>query len=457
MNVPNRPREEVWIADFAWTGGEHLDENVAIGCQDGLITSITAVETSPAGATRLHGVVLPGLVNAHSHAFHRLLRGSTHRRGGDFWLWREAMYEIAAWLDPPSYERLATAVFVEMAMAGITTVGEFHYLHHQPRGVPYSDPNEMAHALVRAARTAGINIGLLDAGYFTAGFDERQLSPVQERFADVSPEAWLDRVAELRAHYEGDQDVEVGIAPHSVRAVPESGLATAAMRRGDSVVHIHLSEQLAENQACLQATGATPTGLLHAAGLLDGHTTLVHATHVTSDDIDEIAGSGPTVCYCPTTERDLADGLGPAADLATSGVPVCAGSDSHAVIDMFEEARGIEMHARLATGRRGVFAPHDLVASITTTGAASLGFPGKGLRVGSTADFVAVDVDSPRLAGIEAGTALDSVVFSATSADITDVVVGGRQIVAGRHHPSWVESRRALHELGPGLVGDAHL
>ena len=450
MDVLNRPREEVWIADLAWTGGEQLDQNVAIGCQDGLITSITAVESAPVGATRLHGVVLPGLVNAHSHAFHRLLRGSTHRRGGDFWLWRETMYEIAASLDPPSYERLATAVFVEMAMAGITTVGEFHYLHHQPRGVPYSDPNEMAHALVRAARTAGINIGLLDAGYFTAGFDERPLSPVQERFADVSTEAWLDRVADLRATYADDVDVVVGLAPHSVRAVPDSGLATVAERRGDTVVHIHVSEQPAENEDCRRATGATPTGLLGAAGLLDAHTTLVHATHVNKEDVALISASGATVCYCPTTERDLGDGLGPATDLLAGGVPTCAGSDSHAVIDMFEEARGIEMHARLATGRRGIFAPPGLLASITTLGARSLGFPGGGLAPGSPADFVAVDVDSPRLAGLRPNTALDSVVFSATSADITDVIVGGSQIVAGRHHPAWVESRRALHDLAPG-------
>ncbi|MGH3650298.1 MAG: amidohydrolase family protein, partial [Acidimicrobiia bacterium] len=206
-----------------------------------------------ADVPRLDGIVLPGLVNAHSHAFHRLLRGRTHRQGGDFWLWRERMYEMAASLTPESYESIATAVFTEMAMAGVTTVGEFHYIHHQMGGVPYADPNEMSHALVRAARTAGLRLCLLDAGYFTAGFDDPPLHPVQERFRDQSIESWLERVQMMSAIYEDTSDVLVGLAPHSVRAVSKQGLQQLGARHvGGTPVHIHVSEQPAENQECLE-------------------------------------------------------------------------------------------------------------------------------------------------------------------------------------------------------------
>jgi formiminoglutamate deiminase len=390
-------------------------------------------------------VVLPGLVNAHSHAFHRLLRGRTHRQGGDFWLWRERMYEIAAVLEPETYEALATAVYVEMALAGITTVGEFHYLHHQADGVPYDDRNEMGHALIRAARAAGIRIALLDAGYLTAGFDDAELDPVQTRFSDGTAGDWLDRVADLRERYRDQPDVVVGLAPHSVRAVPESGLAQLAESRDDTFpVHIHVSEQPAENRDCLAATGVTPTGLLDRVGLLGPTTTLVHATHLDDTEIAAIGRARASVCYCATTERDLADGIGPAGELRSAGARLCVGTDSHAVIDLFEEARAIELHTRLATLIRGHFAPETLLAAASGEGRRSLGFTGAGLEVGSPADFVVVDTDSPRLSGMAGDTALDSIVFAATSADVTDVFVGGRHIVSARSHPAWEAAKAAL-------------
>lgn len=442
--------DSVWHAERAWLGGGDLARDVLIEARGGYITSIS--EGSNRGdAIRLDDVVVPGLVNAHSHAFHRLLRGQTHRAGGDFWVWRDRMYEVAGSLTPESYERLATAVFVEMAMAGVTTAGEFHYIHHQAGGVPYSDANEMGHALIRAARTAGINISLLDAGYFTAGFDDPPLHAVQTRFRDRSPETWLDRVESLRVSYDSDEDVVIGVAPHSVRAVPASALSGVVQRHEQGTpVHIHVSEQPAENEECLEATGLTPTGLLADAGLLGSDTTLVHATHLTDADITAIGSSGSRVCYCATTERDLADGIGPARDLAEAGATLCAGSDSHAVIDMFEEARGIEMHTRLATGRRGNFAPDELMASLTTIGSASLGFPSGGLQVGSPADFVVIATDSPRLSGIQDATTLDSVIFAATSADVSEVFVRGRRIVSSGRHEAWPEARSVLEELARG-------
>lgn len=409
--------------------------------RDGLISAVEPGHPGSNG-TRLAGIALPGLVNAHSHAFHRLMRGRTHRQGGDFWAWRDLMYEVASRLTPDTYEEIATAVFVEMALAGITTVGEFHYLHHQPGGEPYDDPNEMGHGLIRAARRAGIRIALLDAGYLAGGLEDDGLSPVQQRFSDGSPDRWLGRVDALTAAYAGQPDVRVGLAPHSVRAMPESALAhLAGARPTNTPIHIHVSEQPAENQACLETTGTTPVGLLDRLGLLGPSTTAVHATHVNDDDIATLGASGTGVCYCATTERDLADGVGPAGDLFGAGVPLSVGSDSHAIVDLFEEMRGIELHERLRSHRRGTFAPVDLAAAGTVNGATSLGFDGGTIAVGGPADFIIVSGESPRTAGAEG---LAGLIYGATAADVTDVIVGGARIVSGGHHPEWETSRHAL-------------
>lgn len=354
------------------------------------------------------------------------------------------MYETAAALTPETYERIATAVYMEMAMAGVTAVGEFHYVHHQEHGVPYTDRNEMAYALIRAARAAGMRITLLDAGYFSAGFGNEELSPVQERFRDPSPEDWLDRVAELAAGFADASDVVVGLAPHSVRAVPPEALRILGTRLDrEAPLHIHVSEQPAENRDCLEATGLTPTGLLADCGLLGPMTTLVHATHVGPDDISLIGSSSSGVCYCATTERDLGDGIGPASALADAGARLSVGSDSHAVVDLFEEARGIELHQRLSEGRRGLHSPGALMTAATTGGAEALGF-NCGIRPGSPADFVLVDLDSPRLAGLDMASGLESVVFAATSSDVHDVFTGGRRIVGDGIHPGWESARGSL-------------
>ena len=435
--------------DAVWLGGSELAENVVIETRGGRISGVESGSVAP-DAIPLHGVVLPGLVDSHSHAFHRLLRGRTHRQGGDFWLWREQMYRYAGSLTPESYEEVATAVYIEMALAGVTTVGEFHYLHHQSGGVPYTDPNEMGHALVRAARAAGMRIALLDAGYFAAGFGDAPLDDVQTRFSDRTAEQWLERVDALISRYRDDPDVSIGIAPHSVRAVPEAVMvAVAGWHDGKIPIHIHVSEQPAENLACLDATTLTPTGVLDRVGMLGPATTLIHATHVTDRDIEIMARSGATVCYCATTERDLADGLGPSAELAAAGVPLAVGSDSHAVIDLFEETRGIELHARLAGGRRGVFAPVSLLAAGTTNGSSSLGFAGNGLEVGSPADFLVIDPTTPRLSGVLGDDGLAGVVFAASAADVSDVFVAGRQVVKHGEHPGWERARVALDGPGP--------
>jgi formiminoglutamate deiminase len=439
-------RSSVILVQRAWLGGESLADSVRIEIDDGLISSIESGGGSD-GEPALPGVALPGLVNAHSHAFHRLLRGRTHRQGGDFWAWRDRMYETAADLTPESYEELATAVYTEMALAGITTVGEFHYVHHQKGGRAYEDPNEMGHALVRAARRAGIRLTLLDAGYFTSGFAGEPLTPVQQRFSDGSASRWIERVAELMATYEDASDVRVGLAPHSVRAVPERDLEVVSeAQTTDMPLHIHLSEQPAENLACLDSVGLTPTGLLDRLGLLRESTTAVHATHVNVEDIAKLGAAGAGVCYCATTERDLADGIGPSGALRDAGATLCVGSDSHAVIDLFEETRGVEMHERLRSGRRGVFAPAELAGIATHNGSGCLGFQGGHLEVGKPADITIVSGETPRTQ--TSGDGIGAILFSATAADVTDVIVGGSRIVSGGHHPEWETARRALAHPG---------
>ncbi len=433
----------MYLADFAWLGGERAEADVLIEVDGERITAVRAGATPRAGAVRLRGLTLPGLANGHSHAFHRALRGRTHRSGGSFWTWREDMYAVAAVLTPDSYAALARAVFAEMALAGITCVGEFHYLHHGPGGTAYADPNAMGEALLAAADEAGIRITLLDTCYLAGGFG-RPLAGPQLRFGDGDADRWAARAAAL----ENGPRARIGAAVHSVRAVPAEQLPTVAGWAADrgAPLHAHLSEQRAENDDCRTAHGRTPTQLLADAGALGPRTTAVHATHLTDGDVALLGGSRTTVCLCPTTERDLADGIGPARALADAGAALCVGSDSNAVVDLLEEARGVELDERLATQRRGHWPAADLLRAATTDGAAALGWPEAGrLEAGALADLVTVGLDSVRLAGARPDTLLESVFFAATAADVRDVVVGGRRVVEDGRHAT-IDVPRALGE-----------
>ncbi|BFU46722.1 formimidoylglutamate deiminase [Krasilnikovia sp. MM14-A1004] len=407
-------------AEHAWLG-DHVASDVLIEVRDGRFAAVTADAAVPDGATRLPGLVLPGLANAHSHAFHRALRGRTHGARGSFWTWRDLMYDVAGALDPDTYFTLARAVYGEMALAGITCVGEFHYLHHAPGGTPYAEPNAMGDALIAAAAEAGIRITLLDALYLSSAVDGAPLEGVQQRFGDGDVDRWAERVDTLKP---GGHAL-IGAAIHSVRAVPVTALAN--LPRPVGPLHVHLSEQRAENEQCLAVHGCTPTELLHRHGLLGAGTTAVHATHLTDGDIAALSGSG--ICFCPTTERDLADGIGPARRLADAGAALSLGSDSQAVIDLFEEARGLEMDERLATEQRGHFTIAELMAAAANH--ATLGWTDAGtITVGNRADLVAVSLDTVRTAGVDPAGA----VFAATAADVTHVVTDGRMVVAdGRH------------------------
>ena len=416
-----------WAAHALLPGG--LTRDVTFTVDGGRFTGVDP-GTAPGDAQRLPGVVLPGFADAHSHAFHRALRGRTHDcvdgvGAGTFWTWRERMYAVAARLDPDSYLALARAAFAERALAGVTAVGEFHYLHHGPDGRPYADPNAMGHALAQAAAEAGIRLTLLDTCYLTADVDGRPVDGVQRRFSDGTAGAWAERVAALR----DEPGLRIGVAAHSVRAVPRAALPVVDEAAGGRPLHVHLSEQPAENAACLAAHGLTPAGLLAAEGLLGPAATAVHATHLTGADIALLGSSRTTACLCPTTERDLADGLGPARALRDAGCPLALGGDQHAVTDPFEEARGLEMHERLASGERGRFAPATLLDALTAHGC--LGWDDAGrLEPGARADLVAVSLDTPRTAGVDPA----QVLLAATAADVDTVLVDGRIVVSGGRH-----------------------
>ncbi|MGW5052947.1 formimidoylglutamate deiminase [Actinokineospora sp. NPDC004072] len=404
-------------APHAWLP-DGLAADVLLTVADGVFTAVEA-GAAPGQATRLPGVALPGFANAHSHAFHRALRGRTHDGGGTFWTWREAMYAVAARLDPDSYFRLARAAYAEMALAGVTSVGEFHYVHHTPGGAPYADPNAMGHALQAAAAEAGVRLTLLDTCYLRGGIGQELAQP-QLRFSDGSAQAWAERVAALRPA----DGFLVGAAIHSVRAVEPADLPVVGAF--DGPVHAHVSEQPLENSACLEAYGRTPVELLAEAGVLGPRFTAVHATHLTDRDIALLGGSG--VCLCPTTEADLADGIGPARELADAGAALSLGSDQHAVVDPLLEARALEHGERLRTGQRGRFSPAELVAALTNH--AALGWSAGRIAVGAPADLVAVRTDSPRTAGCHPAQA----VLAATASDVDTVVRDGRVLVSGGHH-----------------------
>jgi formiminoglutamate deiminase len=409
----------------AWVGSGEIVTGLVVDIADTHISSTHISERPPAAAVRLRGLTIPGLANCHSHAFHRALRGRTQRERGTFWTWRETMYDVASRLDPDTYYDLAYATYREMVLTGITAVGEFHYLHHDRDGRGYSDPNAMGLAMVQAARDAGLRICLLDTCYLSAGFGA-PVSGVQTRFSDGSANRWVERVAALSG--DTGPDVVRGAAIHSVRAVPRTELTVVATALPEAPLHVHLSEQQAENDACLERYRLTPTRLLAEEGVLGEHLTAVHATHLTSQDVGDLGSAGCFVDFCPTTERDLADGVGPSRPLVDAGTTITLGSDSHAVIDMYEEMRALELDERLSSQHRGSWQPEELLVAATRDGHRSLGFSDAGrIAPGHWADLVTLDIESPRTAGTGGGA--ETVVFAAGPADVSHVVASGWPVV----------------------------
>jgi cytosine/adenosine deaminase-related metal-dependent hydrolase len=473
--------------ECAWLGSDRgLADSVVVTTNADRIAAVDVGREAPPDAVRLAGVTIPGLANCHSHAFHRALRGRTQRGSGSFWTWRDQMYAVADRLDPERYYRLARATYAEMALAGVTCVGEFHYLHHDAGGRPYDDANAFGHALIQAARDVGIRIALLDTCYLAAGFG-REPEGVQRRFSDGDADRWADRIDALAAAYAGAAtagasgaaaaaavagadgaysgagatdahaaDVLVGAAIHSVRAVPadQIGVVAAWAGRRRAPLHVHLSEQPAENTDCLAATRMTPTALLEEHGALGPTTSAVHATHLTDGDVAQLGSAGAYTCFCPTTERDLADGIGRSTALRRAGATLTLGSDSHAIVDPFEEMRALELDERLASRQRGSWSASELLQAATVDGHRSLGFEDAGtIAAGARADLVAVATDTVRTGG--AGGGVDGVVFAATAGDVTDVVSGGTHVVVGGAHRSLPAVAGELAATIDGLWEDA--
>jgi formimidoylglutamate deiminase len=440
-----------WVEPGAmWTGGE-------------LRTGVAALVSGGDGEARILEVgrrrddnvpvvslprctLIPGLVNAHSHAFQRGLRGWVQHASGedDFWSWRERMYALATHLDPEAIAAVSALAFAEMLRAGFTSVGEFHYLHHQPDGTPYDDPDELAKLVLGAARNVGLRAVLLRVAYARAGHGVPP-NPRQARFLDRSPEAALEAVARLRAAGE-----RAGLAPHSVRAVPADWLRAFAAFEG--VVHAHVDEQPGEINQCLAEHGKRPLEVFADAGLLHERFTAVHLTHPDHHELSLLHAARARVCACPTTELDLGDGFFPAWKVNT---PVCIGSDSHAAIDPFAEMRALEWHSRAVMGRRNVL-PHAGVDGLaarlldtgTVHGAEALGLPAGRLAPGQLADMVAIDSSRMEFA---LGQPLPTLVFNGSPAAVSEVWVGGRHVVRDGRVPGAEaiarEAERALRRV----------
>ena len=423
---------QLWRAD-----GWHADAALAVGA-DGRLR-----EPADRDGELIGNWVLPGMPNLHSHAFQRAMAGLAERKGradDSFWSWRETMYAFAATVGPDELQAIAAQLYVEMLKAGYTHVCEFHYLHHQPDGTPYAQPEAMSLALVEAAREAGIGLTLLPVLYISGGFDGRALSARQRRFGHAV-DAYL-RLLETLRRQESD-DVCVGIALHSLRAVPEPALREVLGHplAGTGPIHIHIAEQIGEVQDCLATRGARPVEWLFDHADVDARWCLVHATHLTAAETAQLARSGAVAGLCPTTEANLGDGLFPLAEYLDAGGTLGIGSDSHISISPVEELRWLEYGQRLSTHHRNIAARHegDSVGETLWRAALHGGAQASGrlvgeLRDGARADLVVLDDNSPLLAARDTRSLLDSFLFAGNTPLVRDVMVGGRWQVRDFRH-----------------------
>jgi formimidoylglutamate deiminase len=456
-----------YLPDVLLAGGA-LRTGVALSVEGGAVAAVGEPLPGSEIVRLPRRALLPGLVSAHGHAFQRAIRGRAEQAAGvrSFWSWREVMYRAANGLSPDDLEAVARFAFQEVARAGVTCAGEFHYLHHDPEGRPYADPSELALRVVRAARAVGLRIVLLRAAYARAGHG-LAAEPAQRRFVEPSPEIYLAALDRLAGAVRGDPLVSLGIAPHSVRACPAEwirALAAEARRRG-LPLHVHAAEQPAELDACRLEHGLSPVRLLAREGALGERTTLVHAIHVDETDVRAIGAARATVCACPTTERNLGDGIVPADRLLDAGARLALGVDSHAQVDLFEEARAVELQLRLVRQERAVLddPPGTLAARLleaaSAGGMASLGLAGGRLAPGEPADFVLLDLDDPSVAGSAEGALLATLAFGASPRAIRATFVAGEPVVEdGRAAPGRAPEGRVLSEFRGAmrrLWGDA--
>lgn len=432
-----------WLPDYIYTNGR-FESGRALVCDNGKIVEVVNGDDAPEAVVLKGRAMLPGLVNAHSHAFQRIIRGRTEYRSQNttdsFWTWREQMYAAATTLGPEEIYAASRMAFLEMALSGITAVGEFHYIHHAPDGSVYEDPNLLAHEVIRAAQDVGIRIALLRVAYARAGY-QLEANPRQVRFIENSPDTYLKHLDQLLNTIDTRSGMAwAGVAPHSVRAVPLDYLKpiVAFANERQLPVHMHVAEQPAEVAACIQEYGRSPVALLDTEGLLSKRFTAVHAIHVTPKAVDALAHAGAGVCACPTTERNLGDGVVPVDLYFKANVPVSLGTDSQTQIDLLEDARELEYHLRLQKLQRNVLAPDGesgssalakrLFECATVNGAKAIGFTGGTLEPGAPADFFTVDLNDLSIAGSAPENLLTNIVFSLSRTAIRDVVVNGKRL-----------------------------
>ena len=453
MHQAEQP-ETGWLADLIYTRSAFEADLAMFAGPDGKISRFSRDSADAARAVRLPGrAIVPGLVNAHSHAFQRAIRGRTEYRTAaardTFWTWRESMYRAANRLTPETMYRVARMAFLEMALSGITAVGEFHYVHHGPGGVPYADRNLLALQVLRAAGDVGLRIALLRTAYVRAGW-RNPSDPGQARFITPRVEDYVADSEALRAaisQYSKPGRAWAGVAPHSIRAVPLEYLRdVAAYARSKNLpLHMHVAEQPAEVEASIAEYGCRPVELLEREGIIDPRFTGIHAIHVTDSEIAYL--SKGAVCACPTTERNLGDGAVPADRLYAAGAGICFGSDSNVQIDLLEDARLLEYHLRVNRLERVVLTAETasdalarrLLRSATEMGANSLGAPGGTLEVGRAADFFTVDLEDPSIAGAGQDALLNQLVFGLERTAVRDVCVHGEMIVRDGRHASQEE------------------
>ena len=433
--------------ELLYSNGGFIANSGVLVCERGQI--LEASEETDSSSTRIVNLpgkaLLPGFVNVHSHSFQRLIRGKSESRvisGKDFWSWRGTMYHAASQLDPQDVYDVARMAFLEMVLAGTTTVGEFHYLHNSPNGQPYKDPNLLSKQVIAAAQSVGIRIVLLRTAYLRSGY-ELPPDPGQARFYE-STGAFLENISALiRDCSAPPSEVRFGVAPHSVRAVPLADLRKIAAwgRENKLPLHMHVAEQVAENAACLREYGATPVQLLSKEKLLGPDFTAVHAIHISADEIAMLAEANATICSCPTTERNLGDGIIAADHVMAAGIRIAFGSDSQAQIDPLEDARELDYHLRLERQERAILDPiaaqtlaSRLFDCATVHGARALALPGGALTPGSFADFFTVDLNDVSIAGHSAEDLLPIIVFALNRSAIRDVVVNGRFILRDQKH-----------------------
>lgn len=439
---------KTFAARYVLVDGEFRRDH-AVSVLDGQIVSVGPV-TLGSSVEHLGDVALvPGLVNSHSHAFQRAIRGRTEhidpaKPDENFWTWRDRMYGVMARLGPDEIYAVSRWAFTEMLLSGITTVGEFHYVHHQVDGTPYDDPNELAHRVIQAAQDVGIRIALLRVAYRRGGH-EQDIAAEQKRFADADDDTLLNTVDELRRRYADERTVSIGLAPHSIRAVDEHTLRAVheAAVDWDMPLHIHACEQRREIEESVAEYGKRPVEVFADLQMLDERLTLVHATHLSADELALMQSHAPTVCACPTTERNLGDGFLPATELVKRAVAITLGSDSHTNIDLWEDARCVEYHERLRVEQRNVLAA---AAGVETTaavlwpmlaehGAHALRLPVGRLAAGHAADFIALDLNHPTLVGADAQSLLSDLCLSMTPGAVRDVWVAGKPVVENCVHP----------------------